>query len=155
MKTRPSLLLVAALFLCLSIPSSAGENSAVGPAIPLPPFHVNEFMSYFGFAWKAVLKDDKIERLRFSRVDRDSLASRCGLEIDDRLIAIDGKPITGMSVENLQQVFFRNVKPGSAVLWKFSIERGSIFPKQMDITLQLRSAAQDSASGTEPAPGGN
>ena len=136
---RRAAALVTFVFLTATV-FAAPDNRTTGPAIPMPPFHVNDFLSYFGFAWKAVIKDDKIERLRFSRVDRDSLANRAGLIVDDRLVSIDGHSVAGMSVEELQRVFFRDIKPGSALVWQFTIERGALFPKQHVISLQLHTA---------------
>lgn len=150
MKTRRFVLALTCAAL-LSSGFAADPNSAIGPAVPLPPYHVNEFLSYFGFAWKAVIKDEKIQRLRFSRVDRDSLASHAGLMVDDVLLAIDGRKVDGMSVEDLQQAFYRPVKPGSTVLWKFTVERGAIFPKQHEVTLQLRTAPEPAPASTPPA----
>ena len=152
MNTTRRLLVCAAFATLFSVGYSADSNSALGPAVPLPPYHVNEFTSYFGFAWKATLKEDKIQRLRVSRVDRDSLASRAGLMPDDRMLTIDGRTVDGMTVEDLQQAFYRPVKPGSTVLWKFTIERGSLFPKQQDVTLQLHTAPPAQPTSVPPEP---
>jgi len=156
MKTIRSLLVCAALASLLTTSFAADPNSAAGPVVPLPPYRVNEFMSYFGFAWKAVIKEDKIQRVRFSRIDRDSLASRAGLMPDDVLLTIDGQKVNGMTVEDLQKAFYRPVKPGSTVLWKFTIERGALLNRQHDITLQLHTAAdqESTPAAAEPAKNG-
>jgi len=148
MTRRVCLLLTCALFCSMSV--AASSDPATTPAIPLPPFHVNDFLSYFGFAWKAVIKDEKIQRLRFSRIDRDSLASRAGFMVDDRLLQIDGHDVTGMSVEELQRIFFREIKPGSNVVWHFTVERGALFPKRHQISLQLHSAPQADSPPVAP-----
>jgi hypothetical protein len=135
------------LLLLCGLTTAFAAGSEPDPVVMLPPFRVDEFTSYLGFAWNAVLKEQKITYVRFSRVEQRSLSGRAGLMENDRLVAIDGHPLRGLTVPELQQLFARNWNPGDTLTWIFTIERGALFPRQQNITLKVRTRAP--ADGAE------
>ncbi len=127
----------------------APDNSSAGPAVHLPTYRVDDYSSHLGFAWKATLKEDRIESIRFSRVDDRSLALRAGLQPEDRLVTINQQPVANLPVSEFQRLFYRDWKPGDTLTWEFGIERGVIVPRRETITLRLRTRAPTPA---EPEP---
>lgn len=129
------------------------------PVVRLPPFHVNEYTSDFGFAWNATLKDEKVTTIRFSRVEAKSLANNAGLIVGDRLLAIDGRPVANLSLSEVQRLFARDWDASNVLTWNFTVERG-LFGGQRIITLRMRRMPVEDAQGTpksdpttaEPAP---
>ena len=132
--------------LAVDSPESAG---APGPVVPLPPFHVDEYSSYLGFALNAVLKADKVSTVKFSRVEANSLASRAGLIADDELVAIDGHPVVGLGLGDLQRLFARDWKAGDTLTWQFTISRGALFGKQRVITMRMKTKPAEPTDPTQ------
>lgn len=149
---------LALALVCLAGVASAAQpaqdNSSAGPAVPLPTYRVDDYSSHLGFAWKATLKEDRIETIRFSRVDDRSLALRAGLQVDDRLVSINQQPVAKLPVSEFQRLFYRDWKPGDTLTWDFVIERGTIVPRRETVTLRLRTRAPTPAepeAKAEPA----
>lgn len=148
MKTIRLLFAVALPLAAFATVRAANDTTpAPGPIVPLPPFHVDEYSSYLGFAWNAILKDEKISSVKFSRVEANSLASRAGIIIDDQLVAIDGHPVAGMSLTDLQRLFARDWKPGDTLTWNFTVERGALFGRQHVVTLRMKTRPPEAAAG--------
>ena len=133
--------------------SSKANDADLGPVVPLPEYRVQDYSSHLGFAWKAVVEDEKIKAIRFSRVNDNSLARHAGLQLDDKLISIDKHPIANLSVTEFQKLFYRDWKPGDTLTWDFEVERGSVFAKKHAISLKLKTLAPpaDGSTPHEPA----
>ena len=90
-------------------------------ATPWICFGVSLFLALFvlavtgcGSSWKgsigAVLgKDNRNGRVYVRDAPPEMAASRAGLEVDDEVLAIDGKAVLGMSPDEVHQALFGNV----------------------------------------------
>ena len=140
------LLLMICLITAPAFGATASNNA--GPVVPLPPFRVDDYSTNLGFKWSARLKDDKISSVKFSTVQPYSIAGRAGLQLDDLLLSIDGHPVAGLTIEELQHLFSRDWKPGDTLTWQLTIERGSVFARQHTVALTLKAKPLDTATDT-------
>ena len=54
-------------------------------------------------------KDNRTGRVYVRDAPADMAAARAGLEVDDEVVAIDGKAVLGMSPDEVHQALFGNV----------------------------------------------
>lgn len=154
MNIRIALIVCSAATLSFAASEPKPDYSDAGPVVPLPTYRVQDYSSHLGFAWKAVVNDEKIKKVRFSRVADNSLARHAGVEVDDQLIAIDNHPVADLTVTEFQKLFYRDWKPGDTLTWDFEIDRGSLLAKRRTVTLRLKTqapTAAENAGGSEPA----
>ena len=74
-------------------------------------------------------KDNRTGRVYVRDAPADMAAARAGLEVDDEVVAIDGKAVLGMSPDEVHQALFGNV--GSKV--SLSIARQGTPPRRVII----------------------
>lgn len=129
---------LAAGFL-LAVPRAAADAPAPAPSVRLAPVRVADSSLFFGFTVDVHWQSDgtRVDYVEFSSVESGSLADKAGLRVGDVLLAIEGKPVFGISRDAFVGLMTRGFDPGQTVAFTFTIGRG-FFLRRKEIILKFR-----------------
>lgn len=140
MRLARSTLRLAAILLLVGVAASGQEPSATPPegVVEMDALQVSGRSLKIGWHARvsANTKTDRISRYIFTQIDRGSLAEKAGIKSGDRLLAIDGHPVIGITVAEYLQLVKRTLSPGETATFALSLERG-IFRRELVVKLQV------------------
>ena len=154
----------ASLLLAFSAGVAAAEVSPAagwGHTVVMDPVLVKDHSIFFGCSMYLRFGGPlgTIDRARFTEIQPGSLAEKAGLEVGDRLLAVNGSPIIGCS----QKVFFglmrQSAGPHAPARYAFAIERGFFSHQRLTLSLAVESretvwiaARPEDAISADPTP---
>lgn len=138
--TPRRLVLIVISCLLLPLPGRAADEPAANAeeTVRLEPFKVDDHSLHIG--WRAGIKVNKKSRLitgfTFTAVEPGSLSDKAGLKVGDRLVAIDGHPIVGITTEDYLKLLQRHLAKGETITYAFTIQRG-LFRKESVVKIAV------------------
>jgi membrane-associated protease RseP (regulator of RpoE activity) len=120
---------------------ATGDAPAPGslPAARMAPVRVQDSSLFFGYTldvhWE--LATGMIDYIEITGVERGSLAEKAGLKAGDHLLAVDGKPATGITQPEFVALMTRDFTGGQTIFYRFTIGRG-FFLRRMELVLRIR-----------------
>jgi membrane-associated protease RseP (regulator of RpoE activity) len=145
MSARLRLLLALALPSLPAWPTAAAEEAPPaagwGHTVVMNPFLVQDHSIFFGCSMYLRFGGPlgAIDQAKFTEIQPGSLADRAGLEVGDRLLAINGASVIGCSPKRFFGLMRKSAGPGVPAHYAFAVERGFLTHKRLTLSLAVES----------------
>jgi membrane-associated protease RseP (regulator of RpoE activity) len=145
MSVRLRLLFALTVPVLLAWPTAAADGvppaTSWGRTVVMNPFLVKDHSIFFGCSMYLRFGGPlgAIDQARFTEIQPGSLADKAGLEVGDRLLAINGASVIGCSPRQFFGLMRQSAGPGGAAHYAFAVERGFFTHKRLTLSLAVES----------------
>jgi membrane-associated protease RseP (regulator of RpoE activity) len=165
MSARLRLLFALVLPILPAWPIAAAEEAPPaagwGHTVVMNPFLVKDHSIFFGCSMYLRFGGPlgAIDQAKFTEIQPGSLAEKAGLEVGDRLLAINGASVIGCSPRQFFGLMRQSAGPGVPAHYAFAVERGFFTHQRLTLSLAIESqetiwigARREDASPSDQTP---